>query len=173
MYLSNLSQDIPGYVDAPANALDILVEDLIGGHLGRLGTRADVAVHQEYMADIAESVEDCGRRSIPLRTFRSTARTTGPPSRASSTPTAAAAQPVIEKYTGVLGAADVFTEEVAFWLMESIRLDLGYGCRSIPDLTTPGMTRMGVRCPSLGREPQSPTRRRASSCARRIPRWRG
>ncbi|HZC33190.1 MAG TPA: hypothetical protein VE640_07885 [Candidatus Bathyarchaeia archaeon] len=37
-----------------------------------------------------------------------------------------AAQPVIEKYKNVLGAADVSTEDVAFWLMESIRLDLGY-----------------------------------------------
>ena len=38
-----------------------------------------------------------------------------------------AAAPVIEKYTGVLAAADVFTESVAFQVMQSIRLDLGYG----------------------------------------------
>jgi hypothetical protein len=44
----------------------------------------------------------------------------------------AAAAPVIEKYTGVLGAADVFTRDVAFWLMESIRLDLGYGSQVHP-----------------------------------------
>ena len=37
------------------------------------------------------------------------------------------AAPVTEKYTGVLAAADVFTESTAFWVMESIRLDLGYG----------------------------------------------
>ena len=43
-----------------------------------------------------------------------------------------AAKPVIEKYTGVLGAADVFTAHVAFWLMESIRLDLGYGSQVHP-----------------------------------------
>jgi hypothetical protein len=41
--------------------------------------------------------------------------------------TATAAAPVIEKYTGVLAAADVFTESTTFWVMESIRLDLGYG----------------------------------------------
>jgi hypothetical protein len=39
---------------------------------------------------------------------------------------AVAAAPVIEKYTGVLAAADVFTESTTFWVMESIRLDLGY-----------------------------------------------
>jgi hypothetical protein len=38
-----------------------------------------------------------------------------------------AAAPVIEKYTGVLAAADVFTESTAFQVMQSIRLDLGYG----------------------------------------------
>ena len=41
--------------------------------------------------------------------------------------TAVAAAPVIEKYLGVLAAADVYTESTTFWVMESIRLDLGYG----------------------------------------------
>jgi len=34
---------------------------------------------------------------------------------------------VIEKYTGVLAAADVFTESTTFAVMQSIRLDLGHG----------------------------------------------
>jgi hypothetical protein len=38
----------------------------------------------------------------------------------------AAAAPVIQKYTGVLGAADVFSVPAAFSILESIRLDLGY-----------------------------------------------
>jgi hypothetical protein len=38
----------------------------------------------------------------------------------------AAAAPVTEKYTGVLGAVDVFTVLTAFSILESIRLDLGY-----------------------------------------------
>ena len=37
-----------------------------------------------------------------------------------------AAAPVIEKYTGVLGAVDVFTVPTAFSILESVRLDLGY-----------------------------------------------
>jgi hypothetical protein len=45
---------------------------------------------------------------------------------------AAAAAPVIAKYTGVLAAADVFTESTTFWVMESIRLDLGYGSQVHP-----------------------------------------
>jgi hypothetical protein len=43
-----------------------------------------------------------------------------------------AAEPVIEKYTGVLGGADIFTESTTFWVMESIRLDLGYGSQVHP-----------------------------------------
>jgi hypothetical protein len=39
---------------------------------------------------------------------------------------------VIEKYTGVLAGADIFTESTAFWVMESIRLDLGYGSQVHP-----------------------------------------
>jgi hypothetical protein len=44
----------------------------------------------------------------------------------------ATAAPVIEKYTGVLAAADVFTPDVAFWLMESIRLNRGIGLQVHP-----------------------------------------
>jgi hypothetical protein len=45
---------------------------------------------------------------------------------------AVAADPVVEKYTGVLAAADVFTESTTFWVMESIRLDLGYASQVHP-----------------------------------------
>src|SRR5947209_3867302 len=41
--------------------------------------------------------------------------------------TEAGAAPVIEKYNGVLAAADVYTRSTVFWVMESIRLDLGFG----------------------------------------------
>ena len=62
VYLSNLTEDIPGYIEAPANALAYSWKHFIGGHLGRLGTRDDVTLHQQYMADIAETR---GRRSTP------------------------------------------------------------------------------------------------------------
>jgi hypothetical protein len=39
---------------------------------------------------------------------------------------------VIEKYTGVIAAADVFTESTAFQVMQSIRLDLGHGSQVHP-----------------------------------------
>ena len=45
---------------------------------------------------------------------------------------ATAASPVIEKYTGVIAAADVFTESTAFEVMQSIRLDLGHASQMHP-----------------------------------------
>src|SRR6266446_6647455 len=46
VYIANLTEDIPGYIEAPANALAYSWKHFIGGHLGRLGTREDVALHQ-------------------------------------------------------------------------------------------------------------------------------
>src|SRR5216684_3844494 len=57
VYLSNLTEDIPGYIEAPATALSYPWKHFIGGHLGRLGTRDDVVLHQQYMADIVDNVK--------------------------------------------------------------------------------------------------------------------
>ena len=46
--------------------------------------------------------------------------------------TAVAAAPVIAKYTGVLAAADVFTASTTFWVLQSVRLDLGYASQVHP-----------------------------------------
>src|SRR5215469_2380235 len=46
-YNFNLSEDIPACIEAPATALSYPWTHLICGHLGRLGTRDDVAVHQQ------------------------------------------------------------------------------------------------------------------------------
>jgi glyoxylase-like metal-dependent hydrolase (beta-lactamase superfamily II) len=103
----NLSEDIPGYVDAPAKALAYPWKHFIGGHLGRLGTRDDVILHQQYMADLVDNVKSAITKGYL------------------DAVTDLAAAPVIEKYTGVLAAADVYTASTTFWLMESLRLDLG------------------------------------------------
>lgn len=51
----NLGEDIPGYIDAPAMALTYPWKTCITGHLGRLGRRSDLELHQAYIADIVES----------------------------------------------------------------------------------------------------------------------
>ena len=130
---SNLTEDVPGYIEAPATALTYPWKHFIGGHMGRLGTRDDIAMHQQYMADIAASSARRWTPSTRRRISSSTARTAGPRCRGYlDAITAAAAAPVIEKYTGVLAAADVFTASTTFSVMQSIRLDLGYGSQVHP-----------------------------------------
>jgi glyoxylase-like metal-dependent hydrolase (beta-lactamase superfamily II) len=128
VYLSNLTEDIPGYLQAPANALSYPWKHFIGGHLGRLGNRDDVRLHQQYMADIDASVRTSLPTVDPTPYFQKYGENVWAAVKGLLDATAAAAAaPVIDKYTGVLAAADVFTPSTTFWVMQSIRLDLGYG----------------------------------------------
>ena len=127
VYISNLTEDIPGYVAAPAHALTYPWKHYIGGHLGRLGTRDDVTLHQQYMADIDASVRKALVTVDPTPFFMKYGENAWAAIKGYVDACAdAAAAPVIEKYTGVLAAADVFTASTTFWVMESIRLDLGF-----------------------------------------------
>jgi glyoxylase-like metal-dependent hydrolase (beta-lactamase superfamily II) len=133
VYFSNLTQDIPGYIEAPANALAYSWTHFIGGHLGRLGTRDDVALHQRYMADISESSKRALDTVDPTPYFVKYGGNTWAAVKGYlDEVTAVAAAPVVDKYTGVLAAVDVFTESTTFWVMESVRLDLGYGSQVHP-----------------------------------------
>jgi glyoxylase-like metal-dependent hydrolase (beta-lactamase superfamily II) len=128
IYRSNLTEDIPGYIEAPANALAYAWKHFIGGHNGRLGTRKDVTLHQQYMADIADSSRKAIDSVDPTKYFEKYGENVWAALKGLLDETArTAAAPVIEKYTGVLAAADVFTEDTTFEVMQSIRLDLGYG----------------------------------------------
>src|SRR6266436_5522418 len=133
VFLANLTEDIPGYLEAPAKALAYSWKHFIGGHLGRLGTRDDLTLHQQYMADIAASIRTAIDTVDPTPYFVKYGENIWAAVKAHLYATAATtAAPVIEKYTGVLAAADVFTEDVAFQVMQSIRLDLGYGAQVHP-----------------------------------------
>jgi glyoxylase-like metal-dependent hydrolase (beta-lactamase superfamily II) len=128
IYRSNLTEDIPGYIEAPANALAYSWKHFIGGHNGRLGTRDDVTLHQQYMADIADSSRKAIDSVDGTKYFEKYGENVWAALKGLLDETArTAAAPVIEKYTGVLAAADVFTEDTTFEVMQSIRLDLGYG----------------------------------------------
>jgi glyoxylase-like metal-dependent hydrolase (beta-lactamase superfamily II) len=128
VFLSNLTEDIPGYLEASANAMAYSWKHFIGGHLGRLGTREDLAVHQQYMADIAESSRKAIDSADLTPYFAKYGENVWAAFRGGlEDMVATAAAPVIEKYTGVLAAADVFTESTTFQVLQSIRLDLGHG----------------------------------------------
>src|SRR6201984_1168417 len=133
IYQSNLSEDIPGYLEAPATALAYPWTHFIGGHMGRLGNRDDLALPQQYMSDLAHTSRNAIDTVAPTPYFvkygdNFWAALKGYLDECAAT----TAAPVIEKYTGVLAAADVFTEDVAFQVMQSIRLDLGYGSQVHP-----------------------------------------
>jgi glyoxylase-like metal-dependent hydrolase (beta-lactamase superfamily II) len=126
-YGINLSGDVPGYMGAPAMALSYPWKHLIAGHLARLGTRDDVTLHEQYIADIEAGARSALGTVDATRYFQKYGNNTWAAVRGYLDAVAgAAAAPVIEKYAGVFGAVDVFTVPAAYSILESIRLDLGY-----------------------------------------------
>ncbi len=128
IYNLNLSEDVPGYIQAPATALDYPWTHFICGHLGRLATREDVAVHQAYIADIEASARDALTTVNPVPFYVAAGENFWAGVKAHlDTVTERAAAPVIAKYTGVLAAADIeiFTRTTTFQIMQSLRLDSG------------------------------------------------
>jgi hypothetical protein len=128
IYNLNLSEDVPGYIAAPAIALDYPWTHFICGHLGRLATREDVAVHQRYVADLEASIREALASVDPTPYFvkyRDNMWAGG--AAAFDAITESAAAPIIAKYTGVLAAADieVFTRTTTLAIMNSMRLDRG------------------------------------------------
>jgi glyoxylase-like metal-dependent hydrolase (beta-lactamase superfamily II) len=128
VYNLNLTGDVPGYIEAPAIALSYPWTHLISGHMGRLGTRDDVTLQQQYVADLSASARAALGTVDPTPFFVKYRENNWAAVKGYLDAVAdAAAAPVIEKYTGVLAAADVFTAHTALWVLESIRLDLGVG----------------------------------------------
>jgi glyoxylase-like metal-dependent hydrolase (beta-lactamase superfamily II) len=128
IYNLNLSEDVPGYLQAPATALSYPWTHFICGHLGRLATRDDVAVHQAYIADIEASAREALATVDPVPYYMHYGENFWAGVKAHlDTVTERAAAPIIAKYTGVLAAADIeiFTQTTTFAIMQSLRLDRG------------------------------------------------
>ena len=128
IYNLNLSEDVPGYVAAPATAVSYPWTHFICGHLGRLATRDDVAVHQAYIADIEASAREALATVDPVPYYMHYGANFWAGVKAHlDAVTERAAAPVIAKYTGVLAAADIeiFTTTTTFAIMQSLRLDSG------------------------------------------------
>jgi glyoxylase-like metal-dependent hydrolase (beta-lactamase superfamily II) len=126
----NLSEDVPGYIAAPDTALSYPWQHFVGGHLGRLGTRADVELHQQYINDIVESSRTALGQIDPTPYYQNAYPNmwAGVKDHLGAV-TELATKPVVEKYTGVLAAADVeeLTYTTTFMIMQSLRLDYGVG----------------------------------------------
>jgi glyoxylase-like metal-dependent hydrolase (beta-lactamase superfamily II) len=128
IYNVNLSEDVPGYMGAPAIALSYPWTHFICGHLGRLATRDDVAVHQQYIDDIVASSREALASVNPVPFYVAGGQNVWAGVKGHlDAVTERAAAPVIAKYTGVLAAADIgeFTRTTTFQIMQSLRLDSG------------------------------------------------
>ncbi len=128
IYNTNLSEDVQGYMQAPDTALSYPWSHLISGHLGRLATREDVALHQQYIADIEASSREALASVNPVPYYMRYGENVWAGVKGHlDAVTERAAAPVIAKYTGVLAAADIeaFTMTTTFAIMQSLRLDKG------------------------------------------------
>ena len=122
------SQNIPGWLDAPAQALGYPFHTFIWGHLTRLGTRDDVVIQQEYVADLKAQAASAIDTFNVADVYKS-ADPTNPWAifRGYLDGVAAqAANAVIPRWIDRLGGADVYTLANAYQLVESLRIDYGH-----------------------------------------------
>ena len=122
------TQDIPAWITAHDVMLDIPWRTLVGGHVGRLGTRSDVVQQRAYIHDLTDSVRSTLASLDPTPFFAKYGPTGNAWAIFKSYLDAAAEQaatPVAANYLGKLAAADVFTTSTAAALVNSLRIDAG------------------------------------------------
>lgn len=121
-----LAQDIPGWFHAHDQALEYPFSTLVGGHLGRLGTRDDVTIQKSYLADLSDST----RAAVAAIGPAALDDQFGPNvwarcERYTDLVCARAAEPVIAKYARHLAGADVYTALHAAAMLDTLRRDRG------------------------------------------------
>ena len=96
-----VAQDIPGWIRAQDVAMSYPWTTLVGGHLGRLGTRADGLTQIQYVADLQASTRATIASLDPTPFFPQYAPNAWAIFKAYlDAVSAQAAGPVIAKYTG-------------------------------------------------------------------------
>ena len=149
IYNTNLSEDVQGYMQAPDIALSYPWSHLICGHLGRLATREDVALHQQYIADIEASSREALASVNPVPYYMRYGENVWAGVKGHlDAVTERAAAPVIAKYTGVLAAADI--EE--FTLHDHVRHHAVAAPRQGPERAGPPLTRTNLGPADAGPE---------------------
>ncbi len=120
-----MSEDALGWLAAHDEVLSFDFDTYVGGHMNRLGTRADAEVQHEYMHDVWSNAAS----ALQTVDFMSIAQETGfenPWLLFDTYLDAVAArcsQLTLEKWRGRLGAVDVYTEDQCFMAIMSIRID--------------------------------------------------
>jgi hypothetical protein len=124
----NLNEDVPGSTAAPDTAMACPRKHFTGGRTGRLGTRAGMVLCQQYVHDIIDGVHRALATADPAPYFAKYGNNVRAASQQYLAAVAACASgPVINKYPGVLAAADVCTASTTSAIPESVRLDPGAG----------------------------------------------
>jgi hypothetical protein len=120
-----LAEDIPGYYQAYDQVLGYDFDTFIGGHLTRLGNRADVELAQEYVLEIQANAITALQRVD----FFAIAQETGFENQwlLFSTYLDAVAQhcaeATVSEWSGRLAAVDINTFDHCWSAMESLRID--------------------------------------------------
>jgi len=129
----NINEDVPGSIAAPGKAMAYPWKTFIGGHMGRLGTRGDMVVYQNYVNDLIDNIKKALVAVDPTPFFVKYGNNSWAAVKAyQDAQVQYASAPVIKKYLGVLAAVDVYTDSTTFLILESVRLDLGVGSQVHP-----------------------------------------
>jgi len=120
-----LAENIPGYYKAHEQALAYDFDTFVGGHLTRLGTRADIMVQQAYVQDIQQNAAT----ALMQVDFFAIAQETGFENLwlLFDTYLTEVAQTcselTLEEWRGQLAGADIFTYDHCWAAAESLRID--------------------------------------------------
>ena len=119
------AEDVVGYLAAQDEILAFGADTIVTGHMGRLGTKADVELNKGYMADI-QAAAMAALQSVALDPIVAETGFANPwllfDSYLDELTSACEAQ-VVPKWTDRLAGADVFTADHCYRIIESLRID--------------------------------------------------
>ena len=119
------AEDVVGYLAAHDEILAFGADTIVTGHMGRLGTNADVELNKEYMAAIQAGAL-AALQSVALDPIVAETGFTNPwllfDSYFDELVSACEAQ-VVPQWTDRLAGADVFTADHCYKIIESLRID--------------------------------------------------
>ncbi|OCL09609.1 Metallo-hydrolase/oxidoreductase [Glonium stellatum] len=130
-----VSSNVPGWIAAHDKVLAYDFTYYVGGHLGRAGTRDDVVLQKQYVADLFENCKSAINLSATVDPVLGAAALIGEvESRNPGNKWADfrgylavvaeyCGNVTADKWVGRLGAADVWGYENAFMMVERLRLD--------------------------------------------------
>jgi glyoxylase-like metal-dependent hydrolase (beta-lactamase superfamily II) len=119
------AEDVVGYLAAHDEILGFGADTLVTGHLGRLGTNADVELNLEYMADV-QAAALAALQSVALDPIVAETGFTNPWLLFDSyfdELVSACEVDVVPQWTDRLAGADVFTADHCYKIIESMRID--------------------------------------------------